>query len=519
MGKRIHPLFVSARTPSHASNADTPGAIATPLGLVDWPTGCLVGDWPGGGPAELEAPIPCRLREEAGLVRWWGIQLQREGYPVPEDPEEPLLTPNPPELPPSRHTVLTLRPQQVNEPQSTVNGMMYLAYADQELQAVERFYSHFKKAMIHRIPMDHFVATSSSRSLPPQELVGGMVHCVVCAHECFGLPGYACPIQQSYVDQVCAEFGGLGGDDFVAELLETTSGWSRFWLNDRGPATDVNRALDQQLRVYTSCLHGRRDESRYPELKPIDAVLYIFEAGPFMQRRAYDNFCEEYVGNLGDTGVPCRLKKEAGFRRSFCHRSSNGDEHFTLPALTVAENAEEARDICGVLYPAPAGWEQSSAESHRINDSHQRTELQPEQFSMYRTWQQVPQESRIIAYTCAGPEPPCVKYPISQERVDAVLIGCHEYLGLEFCQEFVDSTDGWNLPCGRSFWVNDRRMPLKPWVSLSARYKMFDRLLEESRSPLVPEYALRLRCSTEEHAAKKGADKLCAHTEPAASEA
>jgi hypothetical protein len=45
-------------------------------------------------------------------------------------------------------------------------------------------------------------------------------------------PDASYPLLQSYVDTVVE--GGLEyGEDFALEILETTDGWSRYWLNDR----------------------------------------------------------------------------------------------------------------------------------------------------------------------------------------------------------------------------------------------------------------------------------------------
>jgi len=45
-------------------------------------------------------------------------------------------------------------------------------------------------------------------------------------------PDAAHPLSQAYIDVVVE--GGLEyGSDFARELLDTTVGWSRFWLNDR----------------------------------------------------------------------------------------------------------------------------------------------------------------------------------------------------------------------------------------------------------------------------------------------
>ena len=84
-------------------------------------------------------------------------------------------------------------------------------------------------------------------------------------------PEWAFPIVQSYVDIVVA--GGLEyGVDFAAEVLETTEGWSRYWLNDRrnGRRPWVYerewRDIDDLLAAHPSQAgHNLLHERRLPE--------------------------------------------------------------------------------------------------------------------------------------------------------------------------------------------------------------------------------------------------------------
>jgi cation transport regulator ChaC len=89
-------------------------------------------------------------------------------------------------------------------------------------------------------------------------------------------PDWAFPILQSYLDVVVR--GGLEhGPDFAAEILETTKGWSRYWLNDRRmdrrPWVFERewRDVDELLAAHPSgeghnMLHERRLPERYATL-------------------------------------------------------------------------------------------------------------------------------------------------------------------------------------------------------------------------------------------------------------
>jgi cation transport regulator ChaC len=84
-------------------------------------------------------------------------------------------------------------------------------------------------------------------------------------------PDWAFPILQSYLDVVVT--GGLEhGPDFAAEILETTEGWSRYWLNDRrsGRRPWVFerewRNIDDLLAAHPSRAgHNMLHERRLPE--------------------------------------------------------------------------------------------------------------------------------------------------------------------------------------------------------------------------------------------------------------
>jgi len=83
-----------------------------------------------------------------------------------------------------------------------------------------------------------------------------------------------------------------------------------------------------------------------------------------------------------------------------------------------------------------------------------------------------------------------------------MLLGeCLQSHGEDLCQEYVDTTDTWVLPDGSAYFLNDRNLPRRPWVHLGGKYKIFDRIIMESRSPHIPRGTLKKRCLIEEYSA------------------
>ena len=161
------------------------------------------------------AAIPVRVSTAFGYVRAWNDRSV------------------------SGFTALGLRKLNPGEPGHTINGVLYPAEgADMSnFDAREKGYvrvevplSQIEAVGWQRLPESGYVwtyipvasASQSGTGIPGQGLPGQ------------GLPGPdpSYPLLQSYIDVVVE--GGLEyGRDFAREILETTDGWSRYWLNDR----------------------------------------------------------------------------------------------------------------------------------------------------------------------------------------------------------------------------------------------------------------------------------------------
>ncbi|MGU3493919.1 gamma-glutamylcyclotransferase family protein [Xanthobacteraceae bacterium A53D] len=90
------------------------------------------------------------------------------------------------------------------------------------------------------------------------------------------LPDARHPILQSYVDLVMS--GALGyGEAFARELVETTFGWSRYWLNDRTTA--------------------RRPWAAFPQADAVDGILSRIQpaAGVFPERQYSEDYTVRYL--------------------------------------------------------------------------------------------------------------------------------------------------------------------------------------------------------------------------------
>ena len=117
------------------------------------------------------------------------------------------------------------------------------------------------------------------------------------------------------------------------------------------------------------------------------------------------------------------------------------------------------------------------------------------EFATARCWQKIPADAEV--WVCGPPvEPekfaalPSAQHPILQTYVDVCMSGCLEH-GREFARLFVETTDAWS-----EFWVNDREVPRRPWVSSLSSQKPWS-----SVDRLLGERLLALRTLPEEYGA------------------
>ena len=158
--------------------------------------------------------IPVRVLGLFGYIRSWNHQ-------------------SPPGSP-AGFTALGLRKQKPEESGVTINGVLYEAKGADMTKFDQREAGYVRV----EVPISQVEAVGWQR-LPQTghlwiyvtgnsdaEAVQGV------ADENLREPDAAHPLLQSYIDVVVE--GGLEyGSDFARELLDTTVGWSRFWLNDR----------------------------------------------------------------------------------------------------------------------------------------------------------------------------------------------------------------------------------------------------------------------------------------------
>jgi hypothetical protein len=139
-------------------------------------------------------------------------------------------------------TALGLRSPHPGESAITINGVLY-PVKDAELQEYDGREKNYRRV---EVPLSQIEAVSWQR-LPETG------HLWIYVPRDPGTQGTAVdgsaaadadhPLLQSYIDVVIE--GGLEyGDDFAKEIIETSDGWSGFWLNDRELARRPLQVLD-----------------------------------------------------------------------------------------------------------------------------------------------------------------------------------------------------------------------------------------------------------------------------------
>jgi hypothetical protein len=134
----------------------------------------------------------------------------------------------------SGFTALGLRKLSPGETGHTINGVLYPA----DGADMSSFDAREKGYVRVEVPISQIEAVGWQR-LPEAGHVWTYIPALSVEHGGTDVPGQGLPapdasfpILQSYIDVVVE--GGLEyGPDFAREILETTDGWSRFWLNDR----------------------------------------------------------------------------------------------------------------------------------------------------------------------------------------------------------------------------------------------------------------------------------------------
>jgi hypothetical protein len=130
---------------------------------------------------------------------------------------------------PSGFTALGLCKVLRGEGGATINGVVYPVEGD-DMSKFDQREEGYTRA---EVPMNLIESVGWQR-LPERGRIWVYVPVKPGSEPGSGLPepDAAYPLLQSYIDTVVE--GGLEyGEEFASEILETTDGWNRYWLNDR----------------------------------------------------------------------------------------------------------------------------------------------------------------------------------------------------------------------------------------------------------------------------------------------
>jgi hypothetical protein len=175
--------------------------------LADLPTNFIVGyatliDTPSrNSTAAKPIPaIPVRVLPSFGYIRSWNVHRD-----------------------PFHFTAMGLRKANPGESGATINGVLYPAEGG-DMSSFDRREEAYTRVEVPRSQIE----AVGWQPLPET----GHIWIYVPAAARLPGPDAEYPLLQSYIDVVVE--GGLEySPDFALEILETTDGWNRFWLNDR----------------------------------------------------------------------------------------------------------------------------------------------------------------------------------------------------------------------------------------------------------------------------------------------
>lgn len=363
-------------------------------------------------------------------------------------------------------------------------------------------------------------------------------------------PCPAYPVLQTYLDQhlsALCRHGGESGEAFAEEFLRTTRGFE-CWLNDRPnrrrPWLDVEsyRFIEGCLATFPRAADGRpspwhaarvnnESELKCPGQK-IPQEHYEatgrYQAHPKVWMFGYGSLISTpsrtSSSPTATTVIPVVVGTEANLKRIWNFRAtpvgSTVGPQFVAAGL-VRTGPGKGWEINGICYPLINGTtidqireREKGYEFVRIDRAHVR------QYPAPNCWQRLPEDAEI--WVCGPPEEPdkyaavaSARHPLLQTYVDVCVSGCLEH-GEIFAKMFAQTTDGWN-----EFWINDREIPRRPWVSNLISQKCWsvtDTLLGEellSLRLLPEEYSAVHACAIKEELAKDLPKRViphCPHT-------
>ena len=388
--------------------------------------------------------IPVRLSQKAGYVRDWC------GRPA------------------GLQTLVSARRVEHGEPPQTINGVLLAIYDDAaELQRLAKLnkisIGLFEPLGWQPLPDVPFVYIFTPFKLEPVN-----VHF---------------PILQSSLDTCLKGFLEYG-QDFAVEFLDTTIGWSKFWINERNIPRrpwiheEQYKLLDDLLAEYprqSNTFSERRLASEYAEhfvkaawgaaidqqkpsisqgtvctggLRKKD-TQFVFGYGSLI------NSISRYQTNpKSKDAVPVQVSADFGFLRAW--NFHGGFSKLTALGVRRPLEGESAHDINGVVYPVD-GTDMAAVDERE--DGYNRVEI-PWAYVRQLSWKSLPDPAActLWMYVPDDPEPPTGAYPVLQTYLDVCITGCLEF-GEDFAEAFLESTFDWNR-----FWIDDRVMARRPWI-------------------------------------------------------
>jgi hypothetical protein len=453
--------------------------------------------------------IPCRILASAGLLRSW------EFRPTPH----------------GRQTIAGVRPATGSEAAGAFNGAI-CELRDGSLDALRRSENTHMSEFISR-PISDFEAVSWCPL--PSGVEAVWVQASAPGFSIAPSPEY--PLLQTQLDSWLLKALPYG-EACARELLETTRGFPRFWVNDRELArrpwlhcpkyqqldglcrnhpphphnTFSFRCLEVEYAasVLARQLHlgeeGALGEEGFLGFSPSEPPPLNEQVCDWSGRKLDQAVVQDYVFGFGSlintasrmssdpdavAAVPVRVAASVGYARAwnFQHPIAK----ITALGLEKTE-AGAGRTINGVVCPVLSASGMEALDAREIG--YTRVAIASEQLEPL-SWQTLPDGARVWMYVPLGPllssevgeaddddaaragvglTGPSFQRPILQSYVDVCILGCLEY-SEEFAKEFLTSTSQWEGP-----WINDRQIPRRPWVH-QPRYKEIDMLL----AAVIPE--------------------------------
>lgn len=426
--------------------------------------------------------VPCRLKASAGLVRSWEFRPTEHGL----------------------QTITGVRRIREGEVPGGLNGV--IVGGKQHMDALADEWTR-EIGLLESDPVSVFVPLSPTEfeAISWQALPAGVDTIFVqCMNEkLIHAPSIAYPILQTYVDEKvvdCLQFG----EDFASEFLDSARGFTGFWINDRevprrpwvhqpkykeidsickahppSGNTFSYRCLSEEYAAKASdqtmgqnSLMSQADDWTGRYLPTKDIKDFVFGFGSLIQTASRCSSDPNAVD-----AVPVRVSAEIGYARSW--NFQHPTEQITALGLEKTEKGC-GRAINGVVTPVTSKAGMEALDEREVG--YERVEVTSDRLESVG-WSRIPSDARVWLYVPKGHDakqtpgvaldPASLSHPILQSYVDVCILGCLEY-SEEFAIEFIQTTSGWDGP-----WLNDRKMPRRPWVH-QPQYKVIDEVLKRT---------------------------------------